>query len=129
MNDTEMEICYTAMDDLLEIDFELEAGVDILAKLQEIYRDKGDSDAVQLAAFIKGYIQSVDENLNKIIRFLDNATLSYVNEGRTRKENDGKRENRLHTITTNETGNRSQSSGSTVGVSANAGERAENRSE
>ena len=80
MNDTEMEICYTAMDDLLEIDFELAAGADILGKLKETYRDNDDSDAVQLAAFIKGYIQSVDENLNKIIRFLDNATLSYADK-------------------------------------------------
>ena len=76
MNDTEMEICYTAMDDLLEIEFELAAGMDILGKLRETYRDNDDSDAVQLAAFIKGYIQSVDENLNKIIRFfLDCACL------------------------------------------------------
>lgn len=129
MNDTEMEICYTAMDDLLEIDFELAAGVEILGKLKETYRDNDDSDAVQLAAFIKGYIQSVDENLNKIIRFLDNATLSHVNEKRTRKENDGKRENRLYTITTDETGDGSESSGSIVGVSADAGERTEDCSE
>lgn len=126
MNDKEMEICYTAMDDLLEIEFELAAGVDILGKLRETYRDNDDSDAVQLAAFIKGYIQSVDENLNKIIRFLDNATLSYADEKWMRKEND---ENRLHTITTDETGDRSESSGGTVGVSADAGERTEDRSE
>lgn len=129
MNDTEMEICYTAMDDLLEIDFELAAGVDILDKLRETYRDNDDSDTAQLAAFIRGYIQSVDENLNKIIRFIDSATLSYVNEKRTRKENDGKRENRLYTITTDETGDRSESSGGTVGVSEDAGERTEDRSE
>lgn len=129
MNDTEMEICYTAMDDLLEIEFELAVGVDILGKLRETYRDSDDSDAVQLAAFIKGYIQSVDENLNKIIRFLDNATLSYADEKRMRKKNDEKRENRLHTITTDEAGDRSESSGGTVGVSADAGERTEDRSE
>lgn len=129
MNDTEMEICYTAMDDLLEIEFELAAGVDILGKLRETYRDNDDSDAVQLAAFIKGYIQSVDENLNKIIRFLDNVTLSYADEKRMRKKNDEKCEKRLHTITTDETGDGSESSGSTVGVSADAGERTEDRSE
>lgn len=129
MNDTEMEICYTAMDDLLEIAFELVAGVDILGKLRETYRDNDDSDAVQLAAFIKGYIQSVDENLNKIIRFLDNATLSYADEKRMRKKNDEKRENRLHTITTDEAGDGFESSGSTVGVFVNAGERTEDRSE
>lgn len=129
MNDTEMEICYTAMDDLLEIDFELAAGMDILGKLKETYRDNDDSDAVQIAAFIKGYIQSVDENLNKIIRFIDSATLSYADEKRMRKKNDEKHEKRLHTITTDETGDGSESSGGTVGVSADAGERTEDCSE
>lgn len=129
MNDTEMEICYTAMDDLLEIEFELVAGADILGKLKETYRDNDDSDAVQLAAFIKGYIQSVDENLNKIIRFLDNATLSYADEKRMRKKNDEEREERLHTITTDETGDGSESSGGTVGVSTDDGERTKDCSE
>ena len=62
------------MDDLLEVEFQMKAGMDILKELEELYLsdpETEESEARKLAVLIKGYLQSMKSNIREIIRYID----------------------------------------------------------
>ena len=57
-----MEELYKVMDDLLEVEFQMKAGMDILKELEEFYmleKETEKSDARKVAVLMKGYLQSM----------------------------------------------------------------------
>ena len=53
-----MEELYKVMDDLLEVEFQMNAGMDILKELEEFYmleKETEKSDARKVAVLMKGY--------------------------------------------------------------------------
>ena len=57
-----MEELYKVMDDLLEVEFQMKAGMDILKELEEFYmleKEIEKSDARKVAVLMKGYLQSM----------------------------------------------------------------------
>ena len=71
------------MDDLLEVEFQMKAGMDILKELEELYLsdpETEESEARKLAVLIKGYLQSMKSNIREIIRYIDDTTLEKSNE-------------------------------------------------
>ena len=78
-----MEELYKVMDDLLEMEFQMKAGLDILKELEELYLSDPEteaSEARKLAVLIKGYLQSMKSNIREIIRYIDDTTLEKSNE-------------------------------------------------
>ena len=78
-----MEELYKVMDDLLEVEFQMKAGMDILKELEELYLsdpETEESEARKLAVLIKGYLQSMKSNIREIIRYIDDTTLEKSNE-------------------------------------------------
>ena len=78
-----MEELYKVMDDLLEVEFQMKAGMDILKELEEFYLsnpETEESEARKLAVLIKGYLQSMKSNIREIIRYIDDTTLEKSNE-------------------------------------------------
>ena len=78
-----MEELYKVMDDLLEVGFQMKAGMDILKELEELYLsdpETEESEARKLAVLIKGYLQSMKSNIREIIRYIDDTTLEKSNE-------------------------------------------------
>ena len=68
-----MEELYKVMDDLLEVEFQMKAGMDILKELEELYLsdpETEESEARKLAVLIKGYLQSMKSNIREIIRYI-----------------------------------------------------------
>lgn len=58
-----MEELYKVMDDLLEVEFQMKAGIDILKELEEFYmleKETEKSDARKVAVLMKEYL-AVDE--------------------------------------------------------------------
>ena len=61
-----MEELYKVMDDLLEVEFQMKAGMDILKELEELYLSDPEteaSEARKLVVLIKGYLQSMKSNI------------------------------------------------------------------
>ena len=78
-----MEELYKVMDDLLEVEFQMKAGMDILKELEELYLSDPEteaSEARKLVVLIKGYLQSMKSNIREIIRYIDDTTLEKSNE-------------------------------------------------
>ena len=77
------------MDDLLEVEFQMKAGMDILKELEELYLsdpETEESEARKLAVLIKGYLQSMKSNIREIIRYIDDTTLERSNEEKKDKQ-------------------------------------------
>ena len=77
------------MDDLLEVEFQMKAGMDILQELEEFYLsdpETEESEARKLAVLIKGYLQSMKSNIREIIRYIDDTTLEKSNEEKKDKQ-------------------------------------------
>ena len=84
-----MEELYKVMDDLLEVEFQMKAGMDILKELKELYLsdpETEESEARKLAVLIKGYLQSMKSNIREIIRYIDDTTLEKSNEEKKDKQ-------------------------------------------
>ena len=84
-----MEELYKVMDDLLEVEFQMKAGMDILKELEEFYLSNPEteaSEARKLAVLIKGYLQSMKSNIREIIRYIDDTTLEKSNEEKKDKQ-------------------------------------------
>ena len=78
-----MEELYKVMDDLLEVEFQMKAGMDLLKDLEEFYLsdpETEESEARKLAVLIKGYLQSMKSNIREIIRYIDDTTLEKSND-------------------------------------------------
>ena len=84
-----MEELYKVMDDLLEVEFQMKAGMDILKELEEFYLSNPEteaSEARKLAVLIKGYFKSMKSNIREIIRYIDETTLEKSNEEKKVKQ-------------------------------------------
>ena len=84
-----MEELYKVMDDLLEVEFQMKAGMDILKELEELYLSDPEteaSEARKLVVLIKGYLQSMKSNIREIIRYIDDTTLEKSNEEKKVKQ-------------------------------------------
>ena len=84
-----MEELYKVMDDLLEVEFQMKAGMDILKELEEFYLSNPETEeceARKLAVLIKGYLQSMKSNIREIIRYIDDTTLEKSNEEKKGKQ-------------------------------------------
>ena len=84
-----MEELYKVMDDLLEVEFQMKAGMDILKELEELYLsdpETEESEARKLAVLIKGYLQLMNSNIREIIRYIDDTTLEKSNEEKKDKQ-------------------------------------------
>lgn len=60
-----MEELYKVMDDLLDLEFQIKAGMDILKELEELYAsdpEKEETEAEKLAVLMRGYLQSMKSN-------------------------------------------------------------------
>ena len=78
-----MEELYKVMDDLLDVEFQMKSGIDLLKELKEFYLSNPEteaSEARKLAVLIKGYLQSMKSNIREIIRYIDDTTLEKSNE-------------------------------------------------
>ena len=78
-----MEELYKVMDDLLEVEFQIKSGMDILKELEEFYmleKETEKSEARKVAVLMKGYLQSMKSNIREIIRYIDDTTLEKSNE-------------------------------------------------
>ena len=83
-----MEELYKVMDDLLDVEFQMKSGIDLLKELEEFYLSNPEteaSEARKLAVLIKGYLQSMKSNIREIIRILMIQHLR--NQMRKRKTN------------------------------------------
>ena len=77
-----MEELYKVMDDLLDVEFQMKSGIDLLKELEEFYmleKETEESEARKVAVLMKGYLQSMKSNLRKIIRYIDDTTLEKSN--------------------------------------------------
>ena len=73
-----MEELYKVMDDLLDVEFQMKSGIDILKELEELYMSgekEEESEGRKLAVLMRGYMQSMKANLNEIISYIDDVTL------------------------------------------------------
>lgn len=78
-----MEELYKVMDDLLDVEFQMKSGIDLLKELEEFYLSNPEteaSEARKLEVLIKGYLQSMKSNIREIIRYIDDTTLEKSNE-------------------------------------------------
>ena len=78
-----MEELYKVMDDLLDVEFQMKSGIDLLKELEEFYLSNPEteaSEARKLAVLIKGYLQSMKSNIREVIRYIDDTTLEKSNE-------------------------------------------------
>ena len=84
-----MEELYKVMDDLLDVEFQMKAGMDLLKELEEFYLsdpETEESEARKLAVLIKGYLQSMKSNIREIIRYIDDTTLEKSNDKKKDKQ-------------------------------------------
>ena len=80
---------FQVMDDLLEVEFQMKAGMDILKELEEFYmleKENEKSDARKVAVLMKGYLQSMKSNIREIIRYIDDTTLEKSNDKKKDKQ-------------------------------------------
>ena len=84
-----MEELYKVMDDLLDLEFQIKAGMDILKELEELYTsdpEKEKSEAEKLAVLMRGYLQSMKSNLKDIIHYIDESTLEKAKTEKVQKQ-------------------------------------------
>ena len=77
------------MDDLLDVEFQMKSGIDLLKELEEFYLSNPEteaSEARKLAVLIKGYLQSMKSNIREIIRYIDDTILEKSNEEKKDKQ-------------------------------------------
>lgn len=84
-----MEELYKVMDDLLDVEFQMKSGIDLLKELEEFYmleKETEESEARKVAVLMKGYLQSMKSNLREIIRYIDDTTLEKLNNDKKEKQ-------------------------------------------
>ena len=84
-----MEELYKVMDDLLDVEFQMKSGIDLLKELEEFYmleKETEESEARKVAVLMKGYLQSLKSNLREIIRYIDDTTLEKSNNDKKEKQ-------------------------------------------
>ena len=84
-----MEELYKVMDDLLDVEFQMKSGIDLLKELEEFYmleKETEESEARKVAVLMKGYLQSMKSNLREIIRYIDATTLEKSNNDKKEKQ-------------------------------------------
>ena len=84
-----MEELYKVMDDLLDLEFQIKAGMDILKELEELYTsdpEKEETEAEKLAVLTRGYLQSMKVNLREIIHYIDESTLEKAKNEKVQKQ-------------------------------------------
>lgn len=84
-----MEELYKVMDDLLDVEFQMKSGIDLLKELEEFYmleKETEESEARKVAVLMKGYLQSMKSNLREIIRYIDDTTLEKSNNEKKEKQ-------------------------------------------
>ena len=84
-----MNELYKVMDDLLDVEFQMKSGIDLLKELEEFYLSNPEteaSEARKLAVLIKGYLQSMKSNIRELIRYIDDTTLEKSNEEKKDKQ-------------------------------------------
>ena len=84
-----MEELYKVMDDLLDVEFQMKSGIDLLKELEEFYLSNPEteaSEARKLVVLIKGYLQSMKSNIREIIRYIDDTTLEKSNDKKKDKQ-------------------------------------------
>ena len=84
-----MEELYKVMDDLLDVEFQMKSGIDIMKELEEFYmleKENEESEARKVAVLMKGYLQSMKSNLREIIRYIDDTTLEKSNNEKKEKQ-------------------------------------------
>ena len=84
-----MEELYKVMDDLLDLEFQIKAGMDILKELEELYTsdpEKEKSEAEKLAVLMRGYLQSMKSNLKDSIHYIDESTLEKAKNEKVQKQ-------------------------------------------
>ena len=84
-----MEELYKVMDDLLDVEFQMKSGIDLLKELEEFYmleKETEESEARKVAVLMKGYLQSMKSNLREIIRYIDDTTLEKSNNEKKGKQ-------------------------------------------
>ena len=77
------------MDDLLDLEFQIKAGMDILKELEELYTsdsEKEETEAEKLAVLMRGYLQSMKANLKDIIHYIDESTLEKAKNEKAQKQ-------------------------------------------
>ena len=92
-----MDELYKVMDDLLDVEFQMKAGIDILKEMEELYMTEEkseESEERKLAVLMRGYMQSMKGNLCGIIGYIDDVTLQKKND-RCNKEKQQKEKNEL----------------------------------
>ncbi|MDD6619433.1 MAG: hypothetical protein PUF14_12760 [Clostridiales bacterium] len=84
-----MEELYKVMDDLLDVEFQMKSGIDLLKELEEFYmleKETEESEARKVAVLMKGYLQSMKSNLREIIHYIDDTTLKKSNDEKKEKQ-------------------------------------------
>lgn len=84
-----MNELYKVMDDLLDVEFQMKAGIDILKEMEEMYMSEErseESEERKLAVLMRGYMQSMKTNLREIISYIDDVTLQKENDRRDNKK-------------------------------------------
>ena len=84
-----MEELYKVMDDLLDVEFQMKSGIDLLKELEEFYmleKETEESDARKVVVLMKGYLQSMKSNIWEIIRYIDDTTLEKSNDKKKDKQ-------------------------------------------
>ena len=84
-----MEELYKVMDDLLDVEFQMKSGIDLLKELEEFYmleKETEESDARKVVVLMKGYLQSMKSNIREIIRYIDDTTLEKSNDKKKDKQ-------------------------------------------
>ena len=84
-----MEELYKVMDDLLDVEFQMKSGIDLLKELEEFYmleKETEESEARKVVVLMKGYLQSMKSNLREIIRYIDEVTLEKSNDKKKDKQ-------------------------------------------
>lgn len=84
-----MNELYKVMDDLLDVEFQMKAGIDILKEMEEMYMSEErseESEERKLAVLMRGYMQSMKMNLREIISYIDDVTLQKENDRRDNKK-------------------------------------------
>ena len=84
-----MEELYKVMDDLLDVEFQMKSGIDLLKELEEFYmleKETEESEARKVAVLMKGYLQSMKSNLREIILYIDDTTLEKSNNEKKEKQ-------------------------------------------
>jgi len=84
-----MEELYKVMDDLLDVEFQMKSGIDLLKELEEFYmleKETEESEARKVSVLMKGYLQSMNSNIREIIRYIDDTTLEKSNDEKKAKQ-------------------------------------------